>query len=136
MFRCPLPSCHHQVLNNVFIEESLYQHCTNNHNNELTHYIFYYKINNKWKTFLFPQLPVHNNPHKHDPSTNQNENKNIFTKNNYQQEISPEKTPFLKKLNQTVSQKKESSENDTFLSYSQLPLPKFEQIFKPPPGLT
>ena len=125
MFRCPLPSCHHQVLNNVFIKESLSQHCAYYHDHEFTHYIFYYKINHKWETFLFPPLPVHNNPHKQDPSTCQNQNKNVFTKNNYQQQISQEKTPFIKKQNQTDSLKRGSSENDIF-----------EQMFRPPPGLT
>ena len=94
MLRCPLRSCQHKVLNNVYIKESLSQHCANYHNNDLKHYIFYYKINHKWETFFYPPLHLQNNPREQNPQiakttitkshhSPQNKIKQIYSKNHH-----------------------------------------------------
>ena len=125
MLRCPLRSCQHKILNNVFIKESLSQHCANYHNNDLKHYIFYYKINHKWETFFYPPLHLQNNPREQNPPTCQNQNN----------ETSPVSIEQINP-NQTKSLKKTSSQTDKFLFNTQPVFSQSEQIFiRPPPGL-
>ena len=126
MLRCPLSSCQHKILNNVFIKESLFQHCANYHNNDLKHYIFYYKTNHKWETFIYPPLHLQNNPREQNPPTCQNQNN----------ETSPVSIEQINP-NQTKSLKKTSSQTDKFLFNTQPVFSQSEQIFiRPPPGLT
>ena len=68
MFRRPLPSCRHKPLNAFFIEHSLSEHCAYYHRNDLKRYIFHYKKNYEWQTFL-PRTPAHTNAGHHDPES-------------------------------------------------------------------
>ena len=163
MLRCPLRSCQHKVLNNVYIKESLSQHCANYHNNDLKHYIFYYKINHKWETFFYPPLHLQNNPREQNPPTCQNHNNEIsplsteqnqtnllkktsffcpplHLQNNPREQNSPtcqnqknEISPISIERNQTELLKKTTSQTDKFLFNTQPVFSQSEQIFITPP---
>ena len=105
LFRCPLPSCHHQPLNNISIQQNLFQHCKQYHQNDLKPYIFYYKKNHIWQTFSFSPLPPQTNTENYNADIHQNENE----KNNNLQTISIENNPLRKKLNKKHSRKTDSS---------------------------
>ena len=121
LFRCPLPSCRHQPLNNISIQQNLFQHCKKYHRNDLNHYIFYYKKNHIWHTFSFSPLPPQTNTQYYNADIHQNENE----KNRNLQAISIENKPLRAKLNKTHSHKTDSSSE----------IDKSETISKLPPGL-
>ena len=119
-FRCPLPSCHHQPLNNISIHKNLSQHCKQYHPNDLKRYIFHYKKNHIWQTFHFSPLPPpkKTNTQYYNPHIQNNDNE----KNHKLQTISIENKPLRKKLNKTRSDKtKSSSEIDKSETISELP---------------
>ena len=120
LFRCPLPSCHHQPLNNIFIRQNLFQHCKQYHQNDLKPYIFYYKKNHIWQTFSFMPLPRQTNTQNYNADIHQNENE----KNNNLQTIPIENKPLRKKLNKKHSRKTDSSSE----------IDKSKTISKVPPG--
>ena len=79
MFRCPLVSCEHKPLNNLYIKQSLLNHCRCYHQ-ENTNYIFYYKQDLTWITLYYPPLPMRLN-HNNQPDNIQKGQK--FYRNSY-----------------------------------------------------
>ena len=58
MYRCPLKSCQHKPLNNLYIRTHIQEHCNHYHFNDTKKYKFLYKTNEKWKTYYYPPRPT------------------------------------------------------------------------------
>ena len=58
MYRCPLKSCQHKPLNNLYIRKHIQEHCNRYHFNNKENYKFLYQINEEWKTSYYPPRPT------------------------------------------------------------------------------
>ena len=58
MYRCPLKSCQHKPLNNLYIRTHIQEHCNHYHFNDKKNYKFLYQINEEWKTSYYPPRPT------------------------------------------------------------------------------
>ena len=79
MYRCPLSSCQHKPLNNIYIRTHIQQHCHHYHFNDKKNYCFLYQINEEWKSCYYPphpMIPWPTNQYNQDPIDNDNNHKN------------------------------------------------------------
>ena len=58
MYRCPLKSCQHKPLNNLYIRTHIQEHCKHYHFNDKNNYKFLYKTNEEWKESYYPPRPT------------------------------------------------------------------------------
>ena len=77
MYRCPLKSCQHKPLNNLYIRNHIKAHCDHYHSNDNKNYHFLYQINENWKSCYYPPLPILPTPIKqHNQTSTDNNDKN------------------------------------------------------------
>ena len=65
MYRCPLKSCQHKPLNNLYIRKHIKEHCDHYHYNNNKNYHFLYQTSEKWKSYYYPPLPTLSTPINH-----------------------------------------------------------------------
>ena len=58
MYRCPLKSCQHKPLNNLYIRTHVQEQCKHYHFNDKKNYKFLYKTNEEWKESYYPPRPT------------------------------------------------------------------------------